>query len=721
MKDFDHIVIPGQPIRLDRSKTTAEYFDEGNFTTAAMLGRDEEWQKWAAYALIGLPEKALGGLLQFKEEEHIRFYQGVACFMMRADKEALTLFETVPAAHARNMVALLRKPQINVLTMLPWDQQPSLSLRLYAHMDYRFNIMNIGRDSRDLPETPYMNVLDYVSEATPPDFFLAMMIEFHHLPIDLQALECPILGHTADFDIHYHCVKPVLNLFDELIVNDGTEFQHLSALTDRPVTTMPKSFGLPTNLEPVPQTARSIDIAQTGTLFHPYHYDKAKYVIELLKSHETNGQFINSFQSPENYFKLLGRSKLTLVYARHGGCTPTRGVEALSMGCIPLVHQDNCLQLFVSEREGLATYDYDNTSVLEKAQDIIHNWSRYGNRAVHGAYAMREQFNLPLVVSQYLRYATVLAARPRKKARIVASPQQVQRRPILYKGWAPSSALLRPHFQVTHHRLRALQKSDRSGEFLNLTLREVAFLLQVQDLGIGDAQVPPGALSQLFLECYEKLPLFPQALVLRFNLIRVACYQGTPHEVTRALELLDTVLSSPMSAWTVSTADDVFAWDYAPETFNYRSYLDHATLVDSGNLEAREALARLLYASMHHIRGAYAGDVEDHRTATRLDPDFPYYRLALADALICRNHEHRDDDSSLQEAARLLEALAECSSVATLATTRLNELSLLQHYHSPILPELHRRYANADRKLAHTTVRTLFPLMRCLHRRTQGS
>lgn len=710
---FEHIVNPAGPILLDRSKSTAQYFEEGNYTTAAMLGQDHEWQKWAAMSLIGLPDQGLSGLLQFPSTDHIRFYQAIACFMMRAEREAIQILESVPTQHAQNLLRLLRKPQIHVLAQLPWLDQPATNLKQFMPEDPRFSVLSIGREHKDLSETPYMNVLDYVSEDTPPDFYLAMMVEFHHLPVNLHVLECPLIGHTADFDIHYQCVRPMLKCFDELVVNDGTEWQHLSALTDRPVTTMPKSFGILPNMEPLTNTQRSVDVAQTGTLFHPYHYDKARFVIELLKSSDTTGYYINDFPLSRYYREILSRSKMTLVYARHGGCMPTRGIEALSMGCIPLVHRDNSLQLYIKESEGLVTYDYTPGQITETVQRVTQEWeSTYAERALRGAQLVREQFSLPLVASQYLRYMTVLAARPRKKTRNVMPQNLVLKRPVLYKGWIPNPKLIRHHHTISLRRLASIQKLDQDGNTYNIWLRETAFGLMLQTSKLGDPQLHVSTLSQVMDACHGVLGQFPRALVLRFNLARIPCFQGLPAEVTRGLELIDQILETPETYWQVKPEDDVLAWDYSPETFNYRAYLDHVSLVDCGAVESQAQLPRLIYASLYHLRGLYTGSVEDHRAAMRLDPDFPYYALACA-----RELARIPEAWAVADAISLLETLAESTVVAVQAAEEIRDLALLKRGTSAKFDELMNRYFPHDRKFTQGNVPTVFELKRCLHRR----
>ena len=93
---------------------------------------------------------------------------------------------------------------------------------------------------------------------------------------------------------------------------------------------------------------------------------------------------------------------------------PTRGLEALGMGCAVVVQEESALRLFGGDSEGVVSYASDAAGPARAIERLLTRWddSRSGRQA--GAVMVRREFALERVGSQYLRFLTFLAARPRE-------------------------------------------------------------------------------------------------------------------------------------------------------------------------------------------------------------------------------------------------------------------------------------------------------------------
>ena len=98
---------------------TAGLFEAGNYTLVALRGASEEWQTHAALGLVGKTREALEGLTRFDHPE-ARFYSAVARWLGGDEDGAARALEPIATEHARNLLALIRKPRIAVLAQLPW-------------------------------------------------------------------------------------------------------------------------------------------------------------------------------------------------------------------------------------------------------------------------------------------------------------------------------------------------------------------------------------------------------------------------------------------------------------------------------------------------------------------------------------------------------------------------------------------------------------------------
>ena len=212
-----------------------------------------------------------------------------------------------------------------------------LRSRTGIQKDGKFLVDNVSFHAADRPNTPYADVHRFYNADQPPDFYVCQMIEWHMLPPNLTELACPLLGHTADYDLHIQAMQPWLQLFDELLVTDPSERRDVRGSVVARVSTFPKSFSLPTNLPAAGRNRRDLDLFLSGTVTHPYHPDKAVLLQQILSVPDLRLKILNGFKPQDGYLSNAAASKLCVTYVRHPTAMPTRGLEALAMGCVAIV------------------------------------------------------------------------------------------------------------------------------------------------------------------------------------------------------------------------------------------------------------------------------------------------------------------------------------------------------------------------------------------------
>lgn len=625
---------------------TAELFTLGDYASVAREGGKEEWQTYAALGLIGKTQEALEGLARFKHPE-AAFYSAVALWIGGEDEAVPGLLEPIRTAHAQNLLALLRKPHIDVLAQWSWRRSGCSDLLTGAAADPRFRLANISFHPDDLANKPYANIHDYCAASGPPDFYTCAMVEWHLVPPNLQELSCPLFGHTADYDLHIQTVYPWLGLFDGLLVTDPSEWRDVSRLVQVPVFSFPKSFGVPHDLPPPGEGDREIDVYLSGTMLHPYHPDKAQLLHQLLKVGGPRIKVINGFKGPAEYYDDLRHSKICITYVRHPTALPTRGLEALAMGCALVVQQDNVLTLFAGKEQGVLTYQLGQQDLAEAVRVLLADWPAFARRARLGAQLVRQEFSLARVASQYLRFLTFLAARPRGPRSLRPTESFCQKRGVLYKGWLPSedpqnSPVLQGLGIDNQRRLQAALAAEPASAHAWIDLARESVLANClrAEAGYVPAWQWLAFLRNIYCSARER---FPRSLVSRFNGIRVMLHFGTRELVSEALDLLDETLALPASHWQIDVMEDVFPWDFFPHFFNYRGYFDRITEHLKQGSSVEVDLCRMIMASLHAYRGFYprqhgfySQSLDDYQTAASLDPDFPYFQLWYAEQLLQR-------------------------------------------------------------------------------------
>jgi hypothetical protein len=382
---------------------------------------------------------------------------------------------------------------------------------------------------------------------------------------------------------------------------------------------------------------------------------------------------------------------------------PTRGLEALAMGCAVAVQEESCLRLFVDDDQGLVPYGPRSGSLAAAMQTILGDWQHHGAAAARGAVRVREQFAMTRVASSYLRFLTFRAAAPRATRRRLDTGDWCQKRVSVSRTWLPPSpAARRRTMQANFRQLgRVLAQHPTAQGLLDMArelLCEFAFYQQRGQAGADEQALFDDAIG-LLERCSHH---FPSALVPRFVRLRALLHHGTADQRLHALQDAFDLVDRGPDNWQVDPADDVMPFDFHGELFDYRSYLDLVLQAAKGEMVPAPAFARLLLASLAGYVARKTGKPELHERAANWNPAFARYRLDWAGALLARGgdadrelaitllRDLADGSTEFAAASRLLHAL-EPDAPVPLALQRIDEQTLDTRLRTTSLFDVERR------------------------------
>lgn len=665
------------------TKSIDKLFNEGNYTAVALAKDPEEWQTYAAFGLVGKAKQAIEGLQNFNNTE-AGFYSAVASWIDGDDERAGYLLKNIHTPYAQNLLSLIQKPQINILAQIGWTRGgPHWDILTGGSYDKKFNIQNISFHPDDLQNKPYANIHQYYNPNSPPDFYLCQ-IGWGAIAPNLQELSCPIIGQSGDHDMHIQNFYPWYQLFDQFIVNDPTEWQDISALVKVPVSTFPKTHGIALSTPAIPNQNREIDLFLSGMWGHPYHPDKISIVHQVLPSlNEYKVFLLNGYLSSNDYYKLLGNSKVSFTYVRFPQGLPMRGLDTIAMGCA-LVAQKGCvITLFLGEEEGVVTYDTESNALLPAIHKVLKEWPKFERRAQRGAEIIRKEFALPRLASQYLRFAAFLAAKPRSER------QKKPTEDLTYKRMSVLCDSLTPEDILADHTILRLQnrlrKEQRPHIFIDLARTSIMEYTRHYVAVNDDDEEDQNSLFNDAQEIYKTgMAQFPKSLVLRFNFIRTLFHFGKPKDIDQALALAKEALDMPLLNWQIDFMEDLFPHDFWHTFFNYRGYFDLIMKHFKEGIDISQELLQLILASLHYYIGKQLNDLNHLEQAVLLDPEFPCYSLSYARQLVRLGNKPED----CWEAGRLLLKLAKSSMFFVEAYEILKHLQDNQLFLSPEFKEL---------------------------------
>jgi glycosyltransferase involved in cell wall biosynthesis len=663
-------------------------FDAGDYLSVAS-GSLDQWQTLASLGLLGRSKIALDGLRNFDQVE-ARFYRAVVHWLDGDNDAAIRLLEKIPTAHAKNLLMLIRKPKIHVLAHLPWWPKSDIFYMSSDSQDDKFIVQNIGFSPANIPNEPYADISNYYNRKQPPDFYFSYMIEWHLLPLNLQSLPCPILGLTSDFDLHIQTIYPWLKLFDEIVALGSTERSLISGLTHCPVSTYHKVYALADSFPKLSTDKREIDFFLSNTIIHPYHPDKAHLIYQILSIPGVHPLIVDGWLDPEDYLGNLSKSKVSCAYVRFPDSIPTRGIEALAMGCAVVIQRGSGLLLDVGEQEGVLTYDYSGQDLIPAVQRILESWPDYEKRAQRGAEIVRSEYSKKRITSRFLRFLTFLAARPRSPRQILATEDFHQKRLVVARGGVPGGPDVLEKLKDRNTVRWMARLYNRPSPTLILELSR-QYVLDIYDhyplTRLPDrTPLPKIPMVRVCLDLIKSgIEDYPNSLALYFAFIRIALHFGQPEDVSNGLQMAMDVLSRSEDAWQIDPMDDVFPWDFFSNFFNHRMYHDLIMEYYTRGTPVHSALKKLILASIHYYSGHYRNSLQHFRSASVLDPAFPFYQFYYARELI--KGGFYDD---YHQAGTLLMQVARNPLLCTIAFEQLEELRTHGLYDDPQYPELIR-------------------------------
>ncbi len=665
-----------------------ERFMAHDYTTVAMLAKHSHWETFAAYGLSGKTKLALDGLSGFSHSES-RFYAGVAQWIAGLDQDASATLRSVDHPYADALLKLIEKPQINVIAQLPFGWSAE-------HLDdKKFKLRIVGDGKGDVPRIPYASAHTWVDSGFKPDFFLSSMIEWHDIPLDIQELSCPLFGTTADYDAHIQTVYPWLGVFDEIVVPTYAEWSEVTALSKTIVSSFPKLYGSAHPFSELNLGERAHDIFISGSLINSYFADKADLFCDVLKIENLNIKNVTGFSA--EYWDYLGQAKATWTYVRRPFGMPSRGIEALCMGCGVVAQNDSALLMYADQNSGVLTYS-SGSELQQALKKIINEWSTFKYLAQAGAVALREEFALKKVFSQILRYLTFRAAAPRTVRKLKPRNDLVQKDWFFMQGRHDPASMRESRRLYNLSRVESqLSAPDADVRVFIDAARECAIeAVRAADPSTSrqfEALDGSSNLIQLSVQLHELgLSKFPLSLALRFNLVRLLLHAGTPDLVTRGLKEIAVILSQPPQSWELKPLDDLFPLDFYRGFFNYRRYLEIATEALKENSSRSNDLIQLVLASLHFYIGHYHNPLFHFARSSALDPSFAPYKLKLAAAQLEEGLRAPNRNELLNQAINSLAQLAERSVVFEDAFRMLSELKESVGINFSQLAELEKQY-----------------------------
>lgn len=687
---------------------TRRLFANGSYTEVVVDGDRESFEYAASLAMIAKKEAALAALSRFATPEAL-FYIGVSHWIDGDEGKALEFLGRSGTEHALRLLALIKKPRLRVLTCMLWQGLCGSNITDGMFEDPKFICQNIGFEPGDLPARPYASIHEYYNASYPPDFFIAREVEWYNFPPNLQEIPCPLFAHTSDFDAHVQTVSTWFNLFDQVIVCNHFARNFLAPMIAAPVCTYPKSYSVaPFYQEILPDLPRDIDLYISGNTLMPYHPDKAVMLHQLLDIPEEEAAIsMESYTSSERYRELMNRSKVSVVYVRDYGGMPTRALEALSMGCAVAIQRGCVLSLFLGEEEGVLQYSADRGDARQALRRILDDWPTFERRVQRGREIVKREFSRGRIASQYLRFLTVLAAKPRVSRALVPREDIHQKRlffllglptppyyynELLHKSETLLEERLRRGGQVHHlidlARERILRHADQ-------TLADPRSERSAQTAATSARSSRPREDFDQALRIYRiGLEHFPKSLVNRFNFIRCLCHFGTQAEVEEALALAESTVLEPRDGWQIDPRDDLFPYDFFSNMFNYREYCEAIVKNRRSATVGGQKYAALILASIHHYLSFYRAGVEHSDWTVSLDPSFPIYKYRYALKLA-----QRGQDQDYAKAGTLLMALSRNSLVFEEAYRLLDQLVQRGHFSHADLPQLQARMLLTRRRL----------------------
>lgn len=651
------------------SGVVADAFRHGDLMSAALDGDRDQWQYHAALGIIKDSQEGLDGLAGFDHDD-ARFYSAVLSWLDGDEEAACQTLEKLNGLYARNLLDLIRKPKIEVLSYLPPVRHGFFVIADAIGADEKFVVNNVGPFPGDMRPRPFASVRDYYDEASPPDFFLVNLVEWHQIPPDMQELPCPTIGVTNDFDMHIQGVRRWLPPFDfRMVIDHSVEFPKVRGIGRAPTVTYPMVFGIPEDMPKLNlERPRDVDVFFSGTLISGYHPDKERFIFQLLDNKDENVLLIDGHISVERYLNILSRSKITPSFCRHPGGIQTRVIESLCMGSIAMVQSESIMRLWADEDTGLFSYEV-NEGPTPTIGKILADFDRLHAGCINNIDRLRRYFGPKRIASRFFRYCAVLAARPRDGDR--ALDEFINQKRILF-AHGPSlqhSVAVDLAERNTARMAEEFAVKDEAWIGIEQAREELlVYSRAMYDVRMDDAD--PGQWRRPVVLFDRVAERFPDNLVARFNAFRVRLHFGDSESVDAAIKAGEVMVGADSNKWKMDPRDDILPYDFFDRWFNYREYLDLTVdLLVEDDVTARQRLCDLVIASVHNYLAVILADPTHAARACELDGSFRRYQLSYAELLA-----DKGTMDAAKAAAGILEPLALRSTLARRSHSLLHSL-----------------------------------------------
>ena len=405
--------------------------------------------------------------------------------------------------------------------------------------------------------------------------FVSQNLEWHYPPFNDIPEKVVSIAQTADFDYHFQSIYSSLSAFDILSVTDSSEHSELTAAcNDKTIITLPHPFApvLPGDIPSYDLTDRDIDIFVSGTQFQPYHPDKARINLEMLRDTNYNVLVTHGHLDFPLYQALLARSKYTLCHYRRTGGYVTRALDGALEGVIPILYKDNVTALHL-EKAPIAIYDPEKETICELADRLMGSY-RHTDHAkmrsvAHSANRHSYQYYLRACQFWACYYSSTTSER-----KLPATFDLRQRN--FNTGWTPPRKYRISLVKQTQAYLQRLTKEavdqpNLTYKYELLAIREKVMLLHNH----FNPNTPTSSeqISSIHKDLVDLLSKYPDHLNTYLYLARVCLYLGSDSVAKSSFNLITERLKKT-DKLTLDCEADFLPHDFLPEFFDYRSVCD---------------------------------------------------------------------------------------------------------------------------------------------------
>jgi hypothetical protein len=639
---------------MEHYTSSRDAFDKGDFCHAARTAGEDDMLRGAALVMLGNYEDGLIYLNDVKDAE-AEYYRAAAyygfnrkedadrCIGRYADiypdsEKGLWLKELIEGRKIR--ILLQARNQSGEAFKSSFNHAPAIkNLK-------DFDVITVGmHDNDDIPIEPYETIGNIIKKLPPdwtPDFYLIHNAEFNMIPVGIEKAPFPVIGYIGDYDTRIMSYYYQYQLFDALIVLDSAAHADIiTGIKAQRCYTIPSLMGTNRFYAEGDEVEKDIDIFISGTTFSLYQYDKANMFFRIAMLSDKYKVLIHTGQLDfDKYKEHTKRAKIVPAYIRRPGDMPSRSIEALFCGTVPLIQKNSSLLLFLGEQDGIVEYDDENIeSVID---EVLSGYDKYIDRVRAARNKVISRLSLDEAMKRYLNFISLnlpdLKNRQSVNLHRDLDKRLLMLRPCPHKEGGMMSnhrgetavKLLKKTIAYIHRQLE-VSKSPYLYNLLGLSYLLMANLAQQYgknaDKFINDA-------CSLYA---EGIKTFPDFIILKFNLARIY-YHANLHN--RAELLFKDIINKKL--FQFNPLDHLFPESLWGIAFPYRIYneklIDYLKTKDKKTLRG---LIDIIISSAYCYLGGievkknnYENAIPFFRRGAELVPAFPMHAVGYSNALI---------------------------------------------------------------------------------------